>query len=138
MLQDTLNNVSAAREKLQSRVQPQVDQASAELKKVLSDLGVEVTGETRLQELVTQLRERNPSLRSFTRNLDVATYDLRKKLWWNANMMSAYVADQAGQRYEAEVKPKLQHYRQTAESRARTLFEQIRELAPASQRAESE
>lgn len=138
MLQDTLNNVSAAREKLQSRVQPQFEQASTELKKVLSDMGVEVTGETQLQELVTQLRERNPSLRSFTRNLDLATYDLRKKLWWNANMMSAYVADQAGQRYESNVKPTLQHYRQTAESRARTLFGQIRELTPATQRAESE
>lgn len=132
MLQDSfksrLDNINAAREKLTSTLRPQLDSASIELKKVLRDLGVESSEPQSLRGIVRQIRGRNPSFRKLALQLDLATYDIRKKLWWNANMMSAYLTDQAERTYELELKPRISGYRSTAESRAKTLIDQIRDF----------
>jgi hypothetical protein len=117
------------RQRYQTQVRPQFDRASGEVRKVLKDLGVSIDEERSLKEVITQIRAKNPTFREFTLNLDMATYDLRKKLWWDANMLTAYAYDKAGKTYEAEVAPKFSHARERAESEARRFLLQIRELA---------
>ncbi|AZT84383.1 hypothetical protein EHN06_13020 [Marinobacter sp. NP-4(2019)] len=134
MIRDSIKNrfesVQAAGKRFEDQLRPQLDKASAELKKVLANMGADVSEPRSLSEVVSQIRSKNPTFRELTLRLDVATYDLRKKLWWDANMMTAYFTDKAGKTYEAEVKPKLTEARSRAESEARRLIEQVRELAP--------
>ncbi len=134
MIRDSIKtrfeSVQAAGKRFEDQLRPQLDKASVELKKVLASLGADVSEPRSLSEVVSQIRSKNPTFRELTLRLDVATYDLRKKLWWDANMMTAYFTDKAGKTYEAEVKPKLTEARNRAESEARRLLEQVRELAP--------
>lgn len=136
-LKDSLENVKQLRERMEAQVRPQLDAASIELKKVLKDMGAEPTENASLADIVNQIRERNPSLRQLALRLDIATYDVRRKLIWNANMMSAYLTDRAGKAYELDVKPKLQHYRTSAESRAKALIDQLHDLRPKHDNAEN-
>ncbi|MDX1456204.1 MAG: hypothetical protein R3276_01370 [Marinobacter sp.] len=133
MIQDSiksgLESVQTTRKRLEDQLRPQLDWATAELKKVLTEMGAEVNEPASLTEVVEQIRSKNPSLRALARQLDVATYDLRKKLWWNANMMTAYFTDKAGKTFEAEVKPKLTEARERAEAQARRAVEQVREFS---------
>ncbi|MCH8496856.1 MAG: hypothetical protein LAT63_00130 [Marinobacter sp.] len=132
MLQESfkngLNSVTEARTRLEKQVKPQLDWATTELKKVLKDMGADVTEPRPLNAVVNEIRSKNPSLKALLTRFDVATYDVRKKLWWDANMMGAYVADQAGKRFNAEVLPKVQQVREQAEARVRQLVEQVRGL----------
>ncbi|MDC0662116.1 hypothetical protein [Marinobacter sp. SS21] len=132
MIQDSIKNglesVQSTRKRLETQLRPQLDWATAELKKVLNEMGADVSEPTSLADVVDQIRSKNPSLRALARQLDVATYDLRKKLWWNANMMTAYFTDKAGKTFEAEVKPKLIEARDRAEAQARRAVDQVREL----------
>ena len=116
------------KQRFESQVLPQFNRASGELRKVLRDLGVPADKERSLKEVITQVRAKNPTFRDLTLNLDMATYDLRKKLWWNANMLTAYAYDKAGKTYETEVAPKFSQARERTESEARRIFVQIREL----------
>jgi len=116
------------KKRYQSQVRPQFDRASGELRKVLKDLGVSVDEERSLKEVVTQIRAKNPTFRDFSLNLDMATYDLRKKLWWDANMLTAYAYDKAGQTFQTDVAPRFTEAKERAESEARRLFGQLREL----------
>lgn len=133
MIQDSIKNglesVQTTRKRLEDQLRPQLDWATAELKKVLAEMGADVNEPASLTDVVEQIRSKNPSLRALARQLDVATYDLRKKLWWNANMMTAYFTDKAGKTFEAEVKPKLTEARERAEAQARRAVEQVRELS---------
>ncbi len=137
-LKNSLESVQATRKRLEDQVRPTLDWATAELRKVLADMGADVSEPTTLANVVAQVREKNPSLKSLARQFDVATYDLRKKLWWDANMVTAYFSDQAGKTYQAEVKPKIVEARDRAESQARNAIEQLRELAQKLQPANSE
>lgn len=132
MLQDSfksgLENVSAFREKLEAQLRPQLDTAAAELKKVLREMGAEPGETTSLSEVVSQIRSRNPSFRQLALRFDIATYDVRQKLRWNATMMSAYITDRAEQAYALDLMPRLQHYRTSAESRAKHLIDQLHDL----------
>lgn len=111
-----------------SQLRPQFDRASDELRKVLIGLGVSVDQERSLKEVINQIRNNNPTFRDLSLNLDFATYDLRKKLWWNANMLSAYAYDQAGKTFESQVRPKVNSARERAETEARRFWAQVREL----------
>ncbi|TGN41274.1 hypothetical protein [Marinobacter confluentis] len=116
------------KQRYQSQVRPQFDRASGEFRKVLRDLGVSMDEERSLKEVVSQIRAKNPSFRELSLNLDMATYDLRKKLWWDANMLTAYAYDRAGKTFETEVAPRFNSARARAESEARRLFVQLREI----------
>ncbi len=116
------------RHRYESQVRPQFDKASGEFRKVLKDLGVSGNEEQSLKEVIAQIRRKNPTFRDLSLNLDMATYDLRKKLWWDANMLTAYAYDKAGKTYETEVAPKFTHARERAESEARKFIVQFREL----------
>ncbi|TBW59392.1 hypothetical protein EZI54_00060 [Marinobacter halodurans] len=129
-LKDSLENVRHLREQMEAQIRPQVDAASIELRKMLKDMGADPSENASLADIVSQIRERNPSLRQLAMRLDIATYDVRRKLIWNANMMSAYLSDRAGKAYELDVKPKLRHYRTSAESRAKALIDQWHDLRP--------
>jgi hypothetical protein len=117
------------KQRYESQVRPQFDKASGEFRKVLKDMGVSVDEERSLKEVITQIRAKNPTFRDLTLNLDMATYDLRKKLWWDANMLTAYAYDRAGKTFETEVAPKFNQARDRAESEARKFYLQLRELA---------
>lgn len=138
MLQDSfkssLESVHSMREKLETRMRPQLDWATIELKKVARDMGAEPNDSASLTEIVSQIRERNPSLRQLAARFDIATYDLRKKLWWDANMMSAYLTDKAEQAFDQEVRPKISRYRSSAESRTKFLIDRIRDFRPTTSR----
>ncbi len=127
-LKQRLESVQAASKRLEEQLRPGFDRASAELKKVLQDLGADLSEPRSMAEVVSQIRSRNPSLRAFALHLDAATYDLRKKLWWDANMMTAYVTDKAGKTYQADVRPMLAQARSRAEAEARKVMVQLREL----------
>jgi hypothetical protein len=116
------------KQRYESQVRPQFDRASGELRKVLKDLGVSMDEERSLKEVITQIRAKNPTFRDLTLNLDMATYDLRKKLWWDANMLRAYAYDRAGKTYETDVAARFTQARERAESEARKLFVQLRGL----------
>jgi len=116
------------KQRYESQVRPQFDRASGELSKVLKELGVSVDQERSFKEVIAQVRAKNPTFRDLTLNLDMATYDLRKKLWWDANMLSAYAHDKAGKTFEAEVAPRFSQARERAESEARRILVQLRGL----------
>lgn len=116
------------KQRYESQVRPQFDRANSEFRKVLRDLGVSVDEERSLKEVFTQIRAKNPTFRDLTLNLDMATYDLRKKLWWDANMLTAYAYDKAGKTYETDVAPKFSLAWERAESEARRIFVQLREM----------
>lgn len=116
------------KQRYESQVRPQFNRASGEFRKVLKDLGVSMDEERSFKEVIAQIRTKNPTFRDLTLNLDMATYDLRKKLWWDANMLTAYAYDRAGKTFETDVAPKFSQARDRAESEARKLFVQLREL----------
>lgn len=116
------------KQRYESQVRPQFNRASGEFRKVLKDLGVSMDEERSFKEVIAQIRTKNPTFRDLTLNLDMATYDLRKKLWWDANMLTAYAYDKAGKTFETDVAPKFSQARDRAESEARKLFVQLREL----------
>lgn len=119
---------ASLKQRYDNQVRPQFDKASVEFRKVLKDLGVSMDEERSLKEVIAQIRSKNPTFRDLTLNLDMATYDLRKKLWWDANMLSAYAYDRAGRTFETEVAPKFSQVRDRAESEARRFLVQLRDL----------
>lgn len=132
MIQETfksqLKQVQAISEKVQSTLKPQLDKATQEGKKVLSQLGATATEEKSISEVIAEIREHNPTLKSLILNLDTATYDARKQLSWNANMMSAYALFQAETKFEKDVKPAVEGYLSNAESKFKALLEKANEL----------
>jgi len=132
MIRDSLNNsldsVSKTRQRLETQLRPKLDWASAELRKVLKEMGADISEPSSLSSVLKDIRASNPTFRDLALRFDVATYDLRKKLLWDANMVTAYVTDKAGQTYSTEVRPRFEEVRNRAESRARSVMAQVREL----------
>lgn len=127
-MQDTLKQsaeqLAQLRDRVQTALQSQFDRVEAEGRRVLNQLGAELDAEDHsLAAVVKRLREKNPSLKVLGRNLDIATYDLRGRLNWNASMMAAYARMKAGERFESEVLPRLQKAREDLEVRVRQLLE---------------
>ncbi len=120
--------VQAISEKVQSQLKPQLDKAAKEGKKVLSQLGATKTEEKSISEIISEIREQNPTLKRLILSLDSATYDARKQLTWNASMMSAYAKFQAEIKFDKNVKPAVENYLSTAESQFKTLLEKANEL----------
>ena len=81
---------------LQAQLNKSLSAAKAEGQRILKEMGVESGAEKiNLQELLAELRQANPTVRDFIRNLEVATYDNRFRLNWNTTMISAYARQQA-------------------------------------------
>lgn len=137
-LRTQFKQVQVLREKVESRLQPQLNRASGELKKMLKQLGADVDQTHSLAEIVAQVRERNPSISKLMLNLDAATYDTRKQLSWNAHMLSAFAYNKAEQAYTQDLKPRLDNYRSRAESRIRNLVQRAGHLGRHSDQAVQE
>lgn len=125
--QPSLRQVTDLRDKLETQFRPQIDRASKELRRMLKQLGADTEQTHSLSELVSQLRERNPSLKALLLNLDAATYDARKQLSWNAHMLSAFALTKAEETYEQNLKPRLVDYRRQAEDRVKALTDKAAE-----------
>lgn len=117
-------------EKLQVQVNKQLDKAKAEGLRILRELGAQVEdGESvSLNNVVKDIRENNEGVRDFVRKLNVATYDNRFELNWNANMMSAYAKLQANKTYAKNVEPRLIEVRDSVEAQIKEFSEKAKEL----------
>lgn len=125
-----IDQIKEQSEKLQAQVNKQLDKAKAEALRILRELGAEVEdGEKlNLNEVITEIRENNESVRDFVRKLNVATYDNRFELNWNANMMSAYAKLQANKTYAKNVEPRLIEVRDNVEAQIKELSEKAKEF----------
>lgn len=81
-----------------------------------------------LNELVTELRAANPSVKEFIRKLDVATYDNRFRFHWDTNMMSAYTKQLAEKTYIKDLKPRLEEVRTTVTEQLKDVQAKAKEL----------
>ncbi|WP_369601837.1 hypothetical protein AAIA72_02275 [Hahella sp. SMD15-11] len=122
MLQDKLKAPVAQLNKVRDLVE-------TEGKRVLKQLGADLDNAPTLADVVAQLREKNPDLKTLSYNLDAATYDLRERLKWNARMMAAYSQLQAEKAFEEKVKPQLQAYTEQLENQLRALREKAETVA---------
>lgn len=132
MIQDKvkvqLDQLKKQSEKLQVELGKGLEVAKVEGQRILKELGVSHAEKIDLNELVAELRKANPSIRTFLRNLDVATYDNRFRLNWNATMISAYAKQQAEKTYAKDVKPRLAEVRDTVASQLREVQAKTQEL----------
>ena len=116
-------------EKLQVELGKGLEAAKEEGQRILKELGVDTsTKKIEINELVTELRKANPSVRDFLRNLDVATYDNRFRLNWNTTMISAYAKQQAEKAYAKDVKPRIAEVRETVSTQLREVQAKTQEL----------
>ncbi len=122
MLQDKLKAPVAQLNKVRDLVE-------TEGKRVLKQLGADLDNAPTLADVVAQLREKNPDLKTLSYNLDAATYDLRERLKWNTRMMAAYSQLQAEKAFEEKVKPQLQAYTEQLENQLRALREKAETVA---------
>lgn len=127
VIKNSTAQINEIRSRVQSALQAQWAKAETEGRRVLNQLGAELDAEDNsLNAVVQRIRAKNPDIRTFGRNLDVATYDLRGSLNWNANMMAAYARLKAGERLEADVLPRLQKAREDLEGRVKALVAKAR------------
>lgn len=129
-LKTQIDQLKEQREKLQDQVNKQLSKTKTEAVRILRELGAEVEDGEKLDfnSIVSKLRENNKSVGEFVRKLNVATYDNRFDLNWNANMMSAYAKLQANKTYAKNVEPKLIEVRDSLEAQLKELSEKAKEL----------
>ncbi|MDX1589640.1 MAG: hypothetical protein R3296_11945 [Oleiphilaceae bacterium] len=127
-LNRSLKQVTDLKRTLQAQVNTQWTKASDEIRRVLKELGADVSQEQKVADIVSQIREHNPSFRQLMLNLDAATYDARQKARWDAHMISAYLWQKVETSYQQDLKPLVGNYREIAESRLQSLVAQAQEL----------
>ncbi len=123
-----IKQVQSVGEKIHSKLKPQLDKATKEGKKVLSQLGSDTTEEKTVAGVIAEIREHNPTLKRLILNLDSATYDTRKQLSWNAAMMSAYAKLQAEIKFNKDLKPAIDGYLSTVDEKLKSLLEKANEF----------
>jgi len=127
-LKKSLQQVNEVKQKLQEQLNTQWSKASDELQRVLTELGAEPSDEKTLGEIVAEIRGKNPSFRQLMLSLDAATYDTRKKVSWDAHMISAYLWQKAETSYQRDLRPLVSNYRENAEARLQSLVAQAQKL----------
>ncbi len=114
---------------VQSTIEKQLDKASEEGYRVLSDVaGEKVDSGVRLADIFAKIKANNPSFRRLMLNVDSATYDTRKTMEWNVAMMAAYAKMQAEKAVEKEIAPKLKVYVDQLEEKTRQAAEKAHEM----------
>ena len=125
-LKGSSEQMNAFTDRLGKRVKARWGKAETEGRKVLDQLGAQLDADDRsLRAVVSRLRSKNPTLKVFARNLDVATYDLRGRLNWDLSMMSAYAKLQAEKAYSKDIKPRIDQYASQLEETLKTLKERL-------------
>lgn len=116
-------------EKVQKQLDKQVNVARNEASKILSELGVDLKAEggIDMDAVIKSVREKNPTLKQFIRNLDVATYNARWELSWNSKMIPAFSRLQAKKTYNKEFRPKVEELRAKVQERLNELNERTQE-----------
>lgn len=110
-LKSSTEQLNAIKERVARQFQVQWNKAEAQGRKVLNELGADLNAEDKsLSSVVARIRAKNPTLKVLATNLDVATYDLRGRLTWDLNMMSAYAKMRAEQTFERDIKPRITEY----------------------------
>lgn len=128
------DKVKAQFEQIQEQVNKQLDSAKVEGYRILKELGANVESEElNLSEVVSDIREANPTVKSFVRNLNVATYDNRFRANWNATMGTALAKLNVEKAYVRNVKPRISDARDTVNARVRDLQERTQELSEKAQ-----
>jgi chromosome segregation ATPase len=139
-IKSQLNQLKEQGEKLQANLNQQLESAKTEGRRILGELGADVSAEKlSLSKVAADIREANPSLKQFVRNLDVATYDNRFRLAWNSRMSAAYARLQANKTFSDKIEPRLnqardsisnnlQDARETVEAQLQSLQSKAREL----------
>lgn len=125
-----LEQIKEQSEKFQGQVNKQLEKAKAEGLRILNELGADVSegDKLSLNEIIAKLRENNAGVSDFLRKLNVATYDNRFELNWNANMMSAYAKLQANKTFAKNVEPRLIEVRDSVEAQLKELGEKAKEF----------
>ena len=124
--------------RIQKRTGQQWQKAAQEFQHVLRELGARDAENESFQDMIRDIREKNPSFRELMFSLDAATYDTRKRLSWNAHMTSAYIMNQVEASYTNDLKPMVADYRQQAAERLEALLNQVRSMRKRFQAAASD
>ncbi|OZG73810.1 hypothetical protein BTA51_08360 [Hahella sp. CCB-MM4] len=125
-----LEQLNEAKGRLQAQLSSSWARLECEGKKLLNSMGADLNNEDKsLTAILTRLRQKNPTLRQLTLNLDTSTYDLRERANWNLHMMSAYARMQAEKTYSREIKPRLLAMIDTLESGLKRLSEKTPEAS---------
>ena len=110
-LKSSTEQLNTIKERVAKQFQVQWNKAEAQGRKVLNELGADLMQKTNPCHLsVCPHSCQNPTLKVLATNLDVATYDLRGRLTWDLNMMSAYAKMRAEQTFERDIKPRITEY----------------------------
>ncbi|OUS23794.1 hypothetical protein A9Q99_27565 [Gammaproteobacteria bacterium 45_16_T64] len=128
------DKVKAQFDQIQEQVNKQLDSAKVEGYRILKELGANVESEElNLSDVVSDLREANPTVKEFVRNLNVATYDNRFRANWNATMGTALAKLNVEKAYVRNVKPRIAEARDTVNARVRDIQERTQELTEKAQ-----
>ncbi|PCJ45277.1 MAG: hypothetical protein COA99_05285 [Moraxellaceae bacterium] len=116
------DKVIAQFEQIQGQVNKQLDDAKVEGIRILKELGANVeTEELTFSEVVSDIREANPSVKEFVRSLNVATYDNRFRANWNATMGTALAKLNVEKAYVRNIKPRIAEARETVTAQVSNL-----------------
>ena len=118
------DKVIAQFEQIQGQVNKQLDDVKVEGFRILKELGANVEAEAlTFSEVVSDIREANPSVKEFVRNLNVATYDNRFRANWNATMGTALAKLNVEKAYVRNIKPRIAEARDTVNSQVSNIKE---------------
>lgn len=132
-VQKTLNNqleqAKSAQAKIQSVMNSQFDKAGLEVRKILKDMGANVVDNepVKIKDALFEIKQNTSSVRQLVNNIDIATYDVRNRVSWNAHMLSALAELKAVKAVEQAVentKPKLAACKGQVESTVSPYIEQ--------------
>jgi len=116
-------------ESIKAKLQSGWNQVELEGKRMLNSMGADLVNEDKsMGAVLSRIRQQNPNFKRFVTNLDSATYDVRVKMNWDAHMLSAYALWQLDKTMTDVVKPKIDTYMTTVESKTNELVEKAQEL----------
>ena len=116
-------------ESIKAKLQSGWNQVELEGKRMLNSMGADLVNEDKsMSAVLSRIRQQNPNFKRFVTNLDSATYDVRVKMNWDAHMLSAYALWQLDKTMTDVVKPKIDTYMTTVESKTNELVEKAQEL----------
>lgn len=117
-----LENIQNVGKKIQAEVTDKLKLAEAEGRKLLEKIaGSEIQPEAKLSDVVAKIRANNPTFKQLLLNVDVATYDARESLKWNAGMMTAYAKMQTEKSIDRDIKPAIESYIVSAEKKLQAI-----------------
>lgn len=113
MLKETINSRIEKAKELNSKVEGElkkvVDSVKSEGVKFLHDMGASEESKT-VKAVLGDLRKNNPDVKTFIKNLNVATYEARFEAQWKSKVVPAFTKMKAENTYYKKVEPKIEEY----------------------------